>query len=158
LYNSPGAESYYYEHTFTVEEDDELKTIESLAAKLNCTPQHLRIWNRLNTPTLVAGQQWKYFGPKAYKRMALNKMPIVEAPIALPARQMDALEYTTSVEAACVESGTENRYLFIAVSGAERLPEIARRYEGVSVDDLRRLNRVMGNPVFRGRLVKIKEL
>ncbi|MBP8238592.1 MAG: transglycosylase SLT domain-containing protein [Saprospiraceae bacterium] len=157
LYNSPGAESYYYEHTYTVEENDEFKTIESLAEKLDCTPQHLRIWNRLNTANLVPGQQWKYFGPKAYKRMSLNKMPIVEAPMALPFRQVDALEYTSSIETACVESDDENRYLFIAVTGAERLPEIARRYEGVSVDDLRRLNRVMGNPVFRGRLVKIKE-
>lgn len=158
LYNTPGAESYYNEHVYTVEEDDEFKSIDALADKLRCTPQHLRIWNRLNSPTLVPGQEWRYFGPKAYKRMTLNKMPIVEAPIALPFRQVGTLEYTTSVEAAGIEPDNAERFLYISISGAERLPEIARRYEGVSVEDLRRLNRVMGNPVFRDRVVKIKEL
>lgn len=90
--------------------------------------------------------------------MTLNKMPIVEAPIALPFRQVGTLEYTTSIEAAGIEPDNAERFLYISISGAERLPEIARRYEGVSVEDLRRLNRVMGNPVFRDRVVKIKEL
>lgn len=158
LYNSPNAESYYHEHIYTIEVEEEVKTLAALAEKLHCTPQHLRIWNRLNASTLVPGQKWRYYGPKAYKRMTVNKMPVVEAPAVLPTRPLDALEYAGSWEAQCVEFGTETRFLYISVSGAERLPEIARRYEGVSVEDLRRLNRVMGNPVFRDRIVKIKEL
>lgn len=158
LYNFPRAESYYIQHTYTIEEEDGFKSINDLAAKFNCTPYHLRVWNPDNQGLVAPGQQWVYFGPKAYKRLQQNKKPMHEAIAALPSIAPVAVAYTSALDTAVIADQTQ-RYICIQVGRNERLPDIARRYEGVSLDELRRLNRVMGNPVFRsGRIVKIKEL
>ncbi len=159
LYNFSGADAYYHEHIYTVEEGDEIKTTAELAAKLKCSSQHLRVWNPRNGTSLVPGQQWRYYGPKAYKRLEINKQPKVETLAELPSRHPAEIAYDSGLNAPESKDIPASGYLCITVSSTERLPSIAKRYEGVSVDDLRRLNRVMGNPVFRpGRIVKIKEL
>ena len=159
LYNFPQTESYYLDHVYELSENDDINTIAELAAKLSVTAQHLRLWNIANGTTITPGQQWVYYGPKAYKRLETSRQKHVETIAALPSALPEALPYTSRLESVSLETGSEPRYLCIQVSKSERLPNIARRYDGVSVDELRRLNRVMGNPVFRsGRIIKIKEL
>lgn len=159
LYNSPLAESYYQEHIYTVEEGDDFKSLAELAARLSVTAQHLRVWNAGNGSAIEPGQKWVYYGPKAYKRLETRQKKNIEALAVLPSRMPESLPYASDLDATVIDTDSSPRYLYINVSRAERLPDIARRYEGVSVDDLRRLNRVMGNPLFRpGRIVKIKEL
>ncbi len=158
LFNFPLAESYYHEQVLTIDEDEEAKTLAELAAKLKCTPHHLRVWNPANGNIVLPGQQWKYYGPKAYKRLNVRKQPVVEATVALPSRAPSEIIYDSGLSSSERISASSTGFLCIPVSSTERLPDIAKRYE-VSVDELRRLNRVMGNPVFRpGRIVKIKEL
>ncbi len=158
LSNTPQAESWYLEHIYTVEPGEELTHLNHLAARLKCTPQHLRVWNPGNTPQLVPGQQWKYYGPKAWKRMETKKLAPVEVIATLPTRLPEALSYASPLQTLEPEAIPGTGYLCVKLTQPERLPDIAKRYEGVTIDNLRRLNRVMGNPVFKqGHLVRIRE-
>jgi membrane-bound lytic murein transglycosylase D len=160
LFGFPMAETYYQEHTYAIEEEDLSLTLDQLASRLQVSRFHLRVWNPANIGRVALGQSWKYYGPKAYRRLVKEKKTFVDNTVAtLPMPEMKAVAYDNPPIQGPLKSTPGERYLVVRVNKAESLPNIARRYEGVSADDLRRLNRVMGNPTFRaGQIVKIKEL
>jgi membrane-bound lytic murein transglycosylase D len=160
LFGFPMADIYYQEHTYVLEDEDLSLTLDQLASRLQVSRFHLRVWNPANIGRMVPGQAWTYYGPKAYRRMEAPKKAMIDNTIAsLPMRQMKQVALDTPPPPGPREEDLGERYLTIKVSKSESLPNIARRYEGVSPDDLRRLNRVMGNPTFRaGQVVKIKAL
>jgi membrane-bound lytic murein transglycosylase D len=161
IYNFPMPESYYLEHAYSVETEEDILSLEALAEKLKCSVYHLRIWNPENAATVEVGQQWKYFGPKAYKKLDSKKRSATvktTSVASLPMREPGLIEHSEHTELKHNICPPSSGFLCVKVGqNAERLPDIARRFEGVSVMEMRKLNRVIGNPAFRpGSIVKIK--
>lgn len=163
IYNFPMPESYYIEHSYTIEPEDDLTSLEDLAAKLKCSVHHLRIWNLGNPGVLQIGQQWKYYGPKAFKKLDLKKPAatmVQETVATLPSISPSRIVLTENHRIGENMSPPTTGFLCVKIGqNNERLTDIARRFEGTSLEEMRKLNRVIGNPSFRtGNIIKIKTL
>ncbi|HET6245397.1 MAG: LysM peptidoglycan-binding domain-containing protein [Bacteroidetes bacterium] len=110
--------------THTVRSGENLSTI---ANKYKCNVANIRDWNNLKSNSLRAGQKLIIYGAKPTPAATTSKTP-VKSPV------------KTSEKA---DSGTGSiKYIYYVVQPGDTLWEIASKYNGVSVEDILRINNI----------------
>ncbi len=155
---SSNSNSYYFKATYIVQEDQSIYT---LVKMLKCSPHQLKAWNKLKTNHLKRGQELTIYLPKEIKRLRTYRELIKIEPFD-PVPSLDFIEPFTYVpnykseEINCEELFKE-RFLYYDVKKKEKLARIARRLQGISIDELARLNDLPSDYVVKpGTKVKIK--
>lgn len=140
-YNRPavtGAES------FTVQENIEPvgKThvvrsgehLTSIAKKYRCTVHDLREWNKLKSNKLYKGQKLLVYTNTPPKPLEQSAQKAIEAET--------AKENSVKNPDSATSEPTGKKYVYYTVQPGDTLWHIANKYEGVSIEDIKRLNNI----------------
>lgn len=99
----------------------------AIAAKYNCRVSDIRSWNGLRSNSIYPGQKLVVFSSQA------------------TANKYNAKSQTASnnnSNSSITASSSENDYIYHTIKTGDTLWDIARKYEGSSVDEIRRLNNI----------------
>lgn len=143
--NDPAYKALYY----TVKNGDNLGYI---AEWYDCRASDLRRWNRLRGSTINVGQRLKVMVPAA-------KSDVYSKINHLSFSQKQQFNRSGKVQTNRNESAIDgNDYVFYQVQHGDSLWEIAQKFSGVTVENLRRLNNLRRNEhINPGDKIKIKD-
>jgi membrane-bound lytic murein transglycosylase D len=127
--------------TYKVRRGDNLQAI---AKKYSCTVTELKKWNRLKSTRLKAGQHLTVFVPekKAATKLAENSQPVK------PANKVVAKPVT--------EPTDDSRFVYHVVAPGDTLWKIAQRYEGMTVQQIKEMNKLQTNDLKVGTRIKVQ--
>ena len=126
------------------------ESLGSIARKYGCRVNDLMAWNDLRSTRIYPRQRLIVFSRASVAAAAPQKEPTrAEAPVA---------EASTGVptEQATISSGITDRFVYYTIQSGDTLWDIAKRYEGVSVDDIRAANNIRSDYRLRpGQKIKV---
>lgn len=152
-------ESKKIKKIYTVKSGDNLSLI---SGRLKCSVSDLQKWNKLHSATIRKGQQLSYFSTVKIK------VPVEEPKIAVISNESAATAIDSAVvtdssvaEAAIVkknETGNKKQdFIYHKVEKGDTLWNIAKRYEGATVEQIMEMNRITNiNSLVPGTRIKVK--
>lgn len=154
LNSQPGQEQDYQQYEWLVGSTDSLGNI---ASYTDCSSSQLAIWNQL-TPldTLMEGQSIVYYKTVQYTYLPSRQSDIIEQflPSNFSPIGVQSLHHS---QVSLAASPNSTRY--IQLEKKEKLSDLAKRLEQVSLNDLLRLNTYAKNkPLAAGTIVRIPNL
>jgi membrane-bound lytic murein transglycosylase D len=142
--------SNFIKSTYTVKEGDEL---EELARLFQCSITNLKVWNRLTSDAIRAGQELTIYTPSP-QRQQLEKM----AP--LPRKESKDLKLDLSTVkplAFPISFLEDDRYVYHYLRPGESLREVARQYPDANLKELKKLNRKTYRRLKPGDRIRVRE-
>lgn len=143
------------------------ENIYSIANKYDCSASQIKKWNRLKSLKVYAGQRLNvYVSVKQNladagqnKKASINKTAVekgkVEAVAADSAKNVSKDSSATDTSAQTKENPTNLNFVYYTVQPGDTLWNIAQRYQGVTVQELKRTNNISGNAIKVGRRLKV---
>lgn len=139
---------------YTVRSGDNLS---SIARRFNCTVTELKKWNKLSSVNIWKGQRLSYFAN-------------VQVKVPVPQEEKTILTSTDNKDTSAAESkestvavnkndpGTANpEFIYHLVEKGDTLWNIAKRYEGTTVEQLMEINKITNiNSLVPGTRIKVK--
>ncbi|MFC0878130.1 transglycosylase SLT domain-containing protein [Saccharicrinis sp. FJH2] len=110
----------------------------------------LRYWNNIYRNLIRVGQRLVVFVPTSQKNkyVSINQMSF--------AQKQGTASYTASTAPVQTTTGHDPDYIYYKVRSGDNLWLIARKFPGISSDDIKRLNNLTSNSISPGQLLKIK--
>ena len=99
----------------------------AIAARYNCRVSDIRSWNGLRSNSIYPGQKLVVFSSQAAADKHQAKTQTAS---------------TNNSNSSTTTSSSENGYIYHTIKSGDTLWDIARKYEGSSVDEIRRLNNI----------------
>jgi membrane-bound lytic murein transglycosylase D len=146
-------ESRRVKKVYTVKSGDNLSTI---ARRFNCSVTELKKWNKLSTVHIRKGQRLSYFANVQVK------VPVpAEEKTTIAATETENLQPEEAKSNQSVtknEPGTANpEFIYHLVQKGDTLWNIAKRYEGTTVEQLMEINKITNiNSLVPGTKIKVK--
>jgi membrane-bound lytic murein transglycosylase D len=129
---------------YTVRGGDNLSQI---SEKLNCSVTELKKWNRLKSTRLMKGQKLAYYANVKVKTpvpqketIAVNNVKSNADTASLQANTDTAA--ATNAQATNVVPETNRKFIYHMVQKGDTLWNIAQRYDGVTVEQIKEINRI----------------
>ncbi len=146
------------------------ETLASIAKKYGCTSAQVKTWNKSKlsrTNKLIAGNSLAVYvnQPRSiYIEKPLNgseteddQLLLTEAEKVDLNRSVDEQEATKPTVTKVVEKSTHANYLYHTVAPGDTLFNIAKRYEGTTVEELKSLNKIEDGRLLKpGTKIKVK--
>jgi len=153
--------------------------IASIANRYNCSSQDIKRWNKLRSTKLHSGQKLMVFVTSKQKveqrasvketNSTLTASNKVQNPPVVKKADSSATEVKTAVDqntdssvSSAANSGTPNstetknpKFVYHIVQPGDTLWNIAKRYEGVTVEELKALNQLDSNELKPGTKLKV---
>ena len=134
--NSQPVERSTEQKIHTVKSGENLSVI---ANKYNCTVTELKEWNNLKSTNLSVGQKLKVYPPATQT-------------------QTKTQTKTQTQTQTQTQTTTSGGYVIYTVKSGDNLWDIAKKFDGVSVEQIRTLNNLSSNAVLKvGQQLKIKK-
>lgn len=142
--------------------------LQSIAKRYSCSVQELKRWNGLKSTKLKAGQKLSVFvnvPKKADNKLVAKPVPQKENATVLASVKADsATENQGQLIAADAPAdksvpaaaGTQNsKYIYHVVQPGDTLWKIAQRYDGMTVETIKQINRLRSNELKVGTKLKV---
>lgn len=125
------------------------ENIGSIANKYNCSTSQIKKWNRLRSSKLYAGQRLTVY-------VEVKKKQATPTVIASNSVTVQAPSDTMAIVAHMGQTNSEvAEFKYHIVQRGDTLWNIAQRYEGVTVQQIKRLNKLNGNAIKVGTKLKL---
>jgi membrane-bound lytic murein transglycosylase D len=140
------------------------ESIFAIAKKYNCTAQQIRSWNNIKGNSVHSGKKLiVYMNPNVNEQpkteaIAVKKAEAVADSTVETKTLVAAIEQAAPVEKAVVSktAKTPNKFIYYTVQRGDTLWEIASRYNGLTVDRLKKLNGInSGKALKAGMKLKV---
>ena len=136
--------------------------LQSIANRYSCSIGDLKKWNRLRSTKLVAGQKLVVYQlvEKAPVKLA-DKADQSKPGSAIATKNADDTIGTkqiakTNVANQSDDSNNGSRFIYHVVAPGDTLWKIAQRYEGVTVEQIKEINKLQSNDIKVGSRIKVK--
>jgi membrane-bound lytic murein transglycosylase D len=131
--------------------------LQSIASRYRCSVSDLKRWNHLRSTRLRAGQSLKVYVSVPQKNSnpasAQVAKPALAAPVQSEAQQTDTVaSLPTPDETVTFPTGV----IYHVVVPGDTLTNIARRYEGLTVEKIKEVNRLESNDLKVGTRLKLE--
>ena len=139
---------------YTVRSGDNLSTI---ARRFDCTVADLKKWNKLNSVNIWKGQRLSYFANVQVKvPVPQEEKTIIAASETETVKSAEA--NTGSLASGKNDPGSANpEFIYHLVEKGDTLWNIAKRYEGTTVEQLMEINKITNsNSLVPGTRIKVK--
>lgn len=131
---------------YTVRRGDNLSVI---ASRVKCSVPQLKKWNKLSSATIQTGQRLSYYATVPVK----VPVPVQET----VETQEQSLASTTKPSEAKAEDAPRQETIYHLVEKGDTLWNIAKRYEGVTVEQLMEINKISNtNGLVPGTRIKVR--
>jgi membrane-bound lytic murein transglycosylase D len=138
---------------YIVKAGDNLSVISN---RLLCSVTDLRKWNKLSTNSIMKGQKLSYYSTVKIKVPVSNMAAVSPADKDEPKVNSDAL-VDNSKSVTDEKSTSSVEFIYHRVEKGDTLWNIAKRYEGATVDKIMELNRITNiNNLVPGTKIKVK--
>ncbi|MDQ3051321.1 MAG: transglycosylase SLT domain-containing protein [Bacteroidota bacterium] len=155
--NETGAfkyESKKVKKIYTVRSGENLSVI---SKKLSCTVNELKTWNKLRSNLLMKGQRLSYYAIVKVK-VPLEKKAV--STTSVEEQKQDVADANETAKAAVTPSGKPNtspETIYHMVQKGDTLWKIAQRYEGVTVEQIMKINSISNSKsLMPGTKLKVK--
>jgi membrane-bound lytic murein transglycosylase D len=129
--------------------------LQSIASKYRCSVSDLRRWNHLRSTRLRAGQSLKVYVYVPQKKAApasAQVTPVVTQPSECETVPVDSVSGDPQPAAITFPTGV----IYHVVAPGDTLTNIARRYEGLTVEKIKQTNRLESNDLKVGTRLKLE--
>ena len=117
----------------------------SIADKYNCSITDLKRWNKFRGTKVYKGQRLLVYVP--------GKAKVAGQADATPAKENSAVKTTAKISA---KTSTNGKYIWHVVQKGDTLYGIAKRYGGLTIEDIKELNNLESNSLKPGTRLKLK--
>lgn len=125
--------------------------LNSIARKYSCTVSDLKQWNRIRNNRVTAGQKLNVYVTVKKQKPADQGL----AAVAKKPADTSLVSETKSVEVVKSPSDDKMKFTYHTVQPGDTLWKIAQRYEGMTVQQIKKINRLNSNDLKVGTKLKV---
>ncbi len=133
--------------------------LQSIARLYRCSVNELKQWNHIKKNRLVAGQKLTVYVTEKKKNDKLVSKPATEKPVVavVKAKPADSVQTSAQQSVVMVSKPAEDKMTFAyhTVQPGDTLWKIAQRYEGMTVQQIKEINRLESNDLKIGTKLKV---